>query len=90
MDIFRGADAFCAIFLEGGEFVYQTDIKRGKSEEQWNWEGEGPFQFDAEETAFSKPISQHKLVVVIYDKDQVTNFSLCMFYIDWGYISNWS
>jgi hypothetical protein len=90
MDVFRGADAFCALFLEGVESVYQTDIKRGKSEEQWNWEREGPFPFEVEETAFSKPISQHKLVVVVYDKDQVNIFWFCTFYIDWKYISDWS
>jgi hypothetical protein len=80
MDVFRGADAFCAIFLEGGELVYQTEIKRGKSEEQWNWEGEGPFQFDVDETAYSKAISQHKLVVVLYDKDQVSGST---FFFTW-------
>jgi hypothetical protein len=71
MDLFRGADAFCAIFLEGEELVYQTEIKRGRSEKQWNWESDGPFEFEVEETAQSKTISQHKLVTVIYDKDQV-------------------
>jgi hypothetical protein len=88
MDLFRGADAFCALFLEGGKSVHQTDIKRGKTEEQWNWEREGPFPFEVEETAFSKPISQHKLVVVVYDKDQVNIFWFCTFYIDWKNISD--
>ena len=73
MDVFRGADVFCAIFLEGEELLYQTEIKRGRSEKQWNWESEGPFEFEVEETAYTKAISQHKLVVVIYDKDQARN-----------------
>jgi hypothetical protein len=76
MDVFRGADAFCAIFLEGEELLYQTEIKRGRSEKQWNWESEGPFEFEVEETAYSKAISQHKLVAVIYDKDQARYYDL--------------
>jgi hypothetical protein len=74
MDVFRGVDAFCAVFLEGTELVYQTEIKRGYSEKQWNWESEGPFEFDVDETVYSPALAEHKLIVVIYDKDQASTF----------------
>ncbi len=80
MDVFRGVDAFCAIFLEGTELVYQTEIKRGYSEKQWNWESEGPFEFEVNETAYSKTISQYKLIAVLYDKDQARIFDFLIFY----------
>jgi hypothetical protein len=76
MDLFRGADVFCGVFLEGfpGK-IYQTEIRRGRSEAEWRWEDEGEFTWElGGNAAVNSAISAGRAVVVmLYDKDQLSS-----------------
>ena len=73
MDLFRGADVFCAVFLDGSPELYQTDIRRGSSEADWHWEPElsRDFQWKLSENSELLKLDR-RVVVMVYDKDQIS------------------
>jgi hypothetical protein len=77
MDLFRGVDAFCFIFLECAPGLFQTEVRRGLSEADWTWEPELSRQFQWSLPAASELLSpERKVVVMVYDKDQVSSDDL--------------
>ena len=73
MDLFRGADVFCGVFLEGFPgIVYQTEIRRGLSEAEWRWEDEGQYTWELGGNAAVNSLiaAGRAAVVMLYDKDQ--------------------
>ena len=77
MDLFRGVDAFCYIFFESAPGLFQTEIRRGLSEADWTWEPElsRPFQWALTEDS-ELLVPERKVVVMVYDKDQVSSDDL--------------
>ena len=72
MDVFRGADVFCVVFLEGSTEIYQTEVKRGTS--SWTWDPELSAHFSwklRRESDFLDP--DRCVVVMVYDKDQFSS-----------------
>lgn len=77
MDLFRGADIFCVIFLEGCPDVFQTEIRSGISEKDWKWESELSHNFKwimADNSELLNP--ERNIVVMVYDKDQLSEDDL--------------
>ncbi len=75
MDLFRGADVFCGVFLEGFPgLVHQTEIRRGRSEAEWRWEDEGEYTWElGGNAAVNSAIAAGRAaVVMLYDKDQLS------------------
>mmetsp|Transcript_34058 Transcript_34058/g.71512 ORF Transcript_34058/g.71512 Transcript_34058/m.71512 type:complete len:281 (-) Transcript_34058:61-903(-) len=77
MDVGRGADIFCVIFLENATGLFQTEVRRGRRESDWRWEEKlsNNFKWDLPND------SQHlypsrKIVIMIYDKDQISEDDL--------------
>ena len=75
MDLGKGVDVFCALFVEGAPGLFQTEILRGKSEEDWVWREDATFEweFGPQENAEE---DDRKLVVMVYDKDQISSDDL--------------
>jgi hypothetical protein len=72
MDVFRGADVFCVVFLEGSTEIYQTEVRRGISSWIWDLELSSDFSWKLfKESDFLNP--DRSLVVMIYDKDQFSS-----------------
>jgi hypothetical protein len=72
MDVFRGADVFCVVFLEGSTDIYQTEVRRGIS--SWIWDPELSSDFSwklFKESDFLNP--DRSLVMMVYDKDQFSS-----------------
>jgi hypothetical protein len=63
MDLFNGADVFCAVFVENTDGLFQTQIRRGSSERDWQWDE--AFEWYIPRTP------RQRLIVMVYDKDQV-------------------
>ena len=77
MDLFRGVDAFCFIFFDGAPGLFQTEVRRGLSEEDWTWNPELSLPFQWTLPSDSELVSsEHKIVVMVYDKDQVSSDDL--------------
>jgi hypothetical protein len=77
MDLARGVDIFCVIFLEGAVGLFQTEVRRGTTEEHWRWDPalSEDFRWSFEEG--SEHLDPKKnLVVVVYDKDQLSSDDL--------------
>jgi hypothetical protein len=72
MDFGRGVDVFCALFVEGGPGLFQTEILRGSCESDWTWGESESFSWDLG-PASSNEVEGRKLVVMVYDKDQVSS-----------------
>uniref|UniRef100_A0A7S0MD93 C2 domain-containing protein n=1 Tax=Cryptomonas curvata TaxID=233186 RepID=A0A7S0MD93_9CRYP len=77
MDVFRGADPYCVIFLEGAPGLFQTEVRRGMREADWTWDPSlsENFQWEIPNSALHL-MPDRKLVVMIYDKDQFSNDDL--------------
>ncbi len=77
MDVFRGADPYCLIFLEGAPGLFQTEVRRGMQEADWTWHPNlsEDYQWEIPNPALHQ-MPNRKLVVMIYDKDQFSNDDL--------------
>jgi hypothetical protein len=72
MDLFRGADVFCVVFLEGSTEIFQTEVRRGTS--SWTWDPELSAHYSwklHKESDFLDP--DRCVVVMVYDKDQFSS-----------------
>ena len=77
MDLLRGADVFCAIFLEGAPDLFQTEIRSGLTEADWTWDPNLSREFKWV-MAENSELLQHdrKFVIMVYDKDQISEDDL--------------
>ncbi len=75
MDIGRGVDVFCALFVEGCSGLFQTEILRGMSETDWIWGEDTQFEWDL---GHENPCENknRNIVIMVYDKDQVSSDDL--------------
>ena len=76
MDVFRGADAYCLIFLEDAPGIFQTEVRRGLREEHWTWDPELSKNFVWNFPTSADLLSERKIVVMVYDKDQLSSDDL--------------
>ena len=77
MDMFRGADVFCVIFLEGSPELFQTEIRQGKCEKDWSWDpalSQGFKWMIPEQSELLRP--EKNVVIMVYDKDQISEDDL--------------
>ena len=77
MDVFRGCDACCRIFLEGSPGLFQTEVRRGVSEADWAWDAalSDGFRWDLPMDP-EHLLPDRKLVVLVFDKDQLSKDDL--------------
>ena len=75
MDIARGVDVFCALFVEGSPELYQTEILRGLSENDWTWGPDTRFQWDLGTIRTAKEFDRN-IVIMVYDTDQISTDDL--------------
>lgn len=77
MDLLRGADVFCAIFLEGAPDLFQTEIRSGLSESDWTWDPLLSRDFKWVMAENSELLHKNrKIVIMVYDKDQISEDDL--------------
>ena len=75
MDFSKGVDVFCAIFVEGNAGLFQTEVLRGRSEADWTWGNNASFDWELG-PAMHVEDQDHKIVIMVYDKDQITSDEL--------------
>ena len=77
MDVGRGVDVFCVAFLEHASGLFQTEIRRGRRESDWQWDEKLSSSFKWELPNDPQHLySARKIVVMIYDKDQISGDDL--------------
>ena len=77
MDLFRGADVFCAIFLDGSPEIHQTEIRSGLSALDWTWDPVLSSDFKWVIASDSELLNEErKIVVMVYDKDLISGDDL--------------
>jgi hypothetical protein len=77
VDLIRGADLFCVIFLEGSSELFQTEIRSGLSENDWTWEANLSQDFKWTMAESSELLNvERNVVVMVYDKDQLSEDDL--------------
>ena len=75
MDLRKGVDVFCAVFVEGAPGLFQTRILRGKSEADWTWGADASFDWNLGPTVHADELDR-KIVIMVYDKDQISSDDL--------------
>ena len=77
MDLFRGADIFCVVFLDGAPNIFQTEIRSGTCEKDWVWDPALSQDFTWIFPENSELLNlDRKVVVMMYDKDQLSDDDL--------------
>jgi hypothetical protein len=77
MDVFTGVDLFCVIFMEGTTEVFQTEVRRGKSERDWQWDPALSSAFKWNLPVGSELLNPDQaLIILLYDKDQLSKDDL--------------
>jgi hypothetical protein len=71
MDVCRGVDVFCVVFLESTPEIFQTEVMRGIS--SWDWDPELSKHFTWKLRRESDLDPDRCVVVMIYDKDQFSS-----------------